>query len=268
MKGESILAMDQYLGLIGKGVLEFSHETVIIPLMIVGYIWGDRKNFFHAICLVLTSVVFNATLKSIFQVPLSPVLSIEGFAFPSGHMQTSMALYGFLYTCTKNTVVKIGLISLLMMIGFSLMYFGYHNIYDILGAVFFALLLIFAYKLLRRKTSEYVLLAIIIVFVSMCLLFVKLIYKISPHLWMSYYALLGLVVSEYYFQRQGVDNHLKKKQLVATLLCCSFLVLLNTMFVLKCNILSVLQPLRWFFIGFFIPFSVFLSNVICCQRNC
>ncbi|PCJ29685.1 MAG: hypothetical protein COA94_00480 [Rickettsiales bacterium] len=257
--------MLEFINLFAKIILEFSHESLIVPLIIIGYIWIDKKTFFHGICLVLISMIFNAGLKATFQIPLSPALGKEGFAFPSGHMQTSIVLYGFLYKFSKNTIIKVSLVILLTLIAMSLIYFGYHNIYDILGALFFGLMLIFGYVSIKSKMPESRLFLAIILFTTCCMLYIRLIYQISPHLWMAYYALFGLLVSEYFFDNKQIKLDAKKSKIIATIFCFSSLFLTNILFALLPNALSFLQSLRWFLIGFFIPFSVFLSYSIHCK---
>ncbi|MDX1924125.1 MAG: phosphatase PAP2 family protein [Rickettsiaceae bacterium] len=258
--------MIDYLDFFAKTVLEFSHETIIIPILIMGYIWINREIFFHSICLVLLSMIFNSSLKATFQIPLAPHIGKEGFAFPSGHMQTSMVLYGFLYTFTRNKLLKNSLIVLLIMIGTSLIYFGYHNIADILGAVFFALALIYLYKYLKISMETRYLFLVIIAFTSVCLVYIKLIHAIPPHLWMAYFAVFGLLISQYYFDYGGVlGNPTQKTKLVATICCFSFLFLVNVVFSVKSEMALLIAPLRWLCIGALIPFSVFLSNLICMQ---
>ncbi len=125
--------------------LSFSHDTIIIPLLIGGFIWWDREMFYNAICLVLVSIIVNYALKITFQIPLSPSLGKEGFAFPSGHMQTSTILYGWIAYQTQKMAIKLLTVTLLIAIALSLVYFGYHNYYDILGGVFCALSLMALY---------------------------------------------------------------------------------------------------------------------------
>ena len=64
--------------------LHFSHESIIVPMVIIGCIWANRGTFSHVICLVLSSMILSASLKYTFKIPLSPHLGIDGFAFPSG----------------------------------------------------------------------------------------------------------------------------------------------------------------------------------------
>lgn len=263
--------MSNYLDLLAKLVLEFSHESIIIPLLIIGYIWINRDVFFHGICLVLISMIFNASLKATFQIPLNPSLGKEGYAFPSGHMQTSVVLYGFLYTFAQNRALKICLIALLITIGWGLIYFGYHNLVDIVGAIIFALLLIYLYKhIILNKSylkSRYLFLAVII-FVSICLGYIKLIHIIPPHLWMAYYALFGLLIAQGYFNYRGlISAQTRRDKIVASIFCFACLFLVNAVFSVKSELILLMSPLRWFFIGVSIPFSVFVSSLIY-NRGC
>lgn len=45
------------LDIIAKFFLSFSHDIVIIPLLILGYIWLNREVFFNAIYLILVSIL-------------------------------------------------------------------------------------------------------------------------------------------------------------------------------------------------------------------
>ena len=257
------ILMIDYLDFFAKMVLEFSHESIIIPLLIIGYIWVNREIFFHSICLVLLSMIFNSSLKATFQIPLNPHIGKEGFAFPSGHMQTAVVLYGFLYTFTRNIIFKIFFIAFLVMIGASLIYFGYHNIADIVGAVLFGLILIYSYKYLITSMRVRYLFLAIIAFASVFLIYIKSTHIIPPHLWMAYYAVFGLLIAQYYFDHKwAIGDSTQKSKLVATICCFSFLFLVNAAFSVKSEIVLLIAPLRWFCIGALIPFSVFLSNLI------
>ena len=191
--------------------------------------------------------VFNGA-KISSQIPLNLSVGKEGFAFPSGHMQTSVVLYGFIYTFTQNTVLKICLIALLIMIVWSLIYFGYHNIVDILGAIIFALSLVYLYKhiIINRAylKHSYLFLAVM-VFVSMCLGYIKLIHIIPHHLWIAYYALFGLLISQGYFDYRGlISTQTRIGKLLASMLCFACLFLLNAIFSVKYEAILLISPLR------------------------
>lgn len=185
-----------YLDTLARIALAFSHEWVISTLLIVGYIWVDRETCFHSTGLVLISMIVNVALKVTFQVPLNPSLGKAGFAFPSGHMQTAVVLYGFFYTVTPYRSLKYSFIALLIMIGSSLIYFGYHNVTDVMGAILFALILIHAYQyLLQRMKASHLFLGMIF-FALSCLIYIKCVDIIPPHLWAACCALCGLRVAQ------------------------------------------------------------------------
>jgi undecaprenyl-diphosphatase len=114
--------MENAFDIFPRVILYFSQEIVIIPFIIIGYIWLSRINFFYAIIIVFVSIIFNSFLKISFKIPLPVALGKEGFAFPSGHTQTSVALYGWLMINIKNKIYKIFLCTLMAGISLSLVY--------------------------------------------------------------------------------------------------------------------------------------------------
>lgn len=254
--------MPEFLDLFAKIILELTHEVIIIPLIIIGYIWIDKKTFFHGICLMLISILFNAALKATFRVPLSPMLGKDGFAFPSGHMQSATVLYGWLYKWSKNMSVRITLVILLFLIALSLMHFGYHGIQDISAAVFFGLALIFGYAFSRKRLKESHFFLALIAFGAGCILYNKLVYRVDPHLWRIYYALLGLLGSEYFFGKKQTLLKRQEGKWLATIVCFFSVAVIHYLFLMLHDMPSAFQPLRWSVIGFFVPFSVFISHFI------
>jgi len=121
-----------------KIILSFSHETVLVPLVVLGYIWISQRIFFNAICLILINMLIRFVLKNIFQVPSNPSLGKQGYAFPSGHMQSGVVLYGYLMKNTPSLLLKILIVFLLLGVGQSLVYMGYHNYFDVLLWFYFS----------------------------------------------------------------------------------------------------------------------------------
>jgi predicted PurR-regulated permease PerM len=152
-------------------------------------------------CLSLISMLVSTALKVTFQIPLSPSLGKPGFAFPSGHMQLSVVLYGWLITNTRNIVHKILLIALLIGIGFSLIYFGYHSYFDIFGAVFFGSLLVFFYTLLT-KYEKRLLSLILLIFSTFSMIYIASLYEISVHAREAYIALIGVLFFDKIFAKK------------------------------------------------------------------
>ena len=149
------------LDIISKFFLAFSNTPVLLAIIISGL--ALRPKFFVTpIFLLLFTMIFSAVLKLVFAVPYSPELVAklgkDGFSFPSGHMQSSVVFYGWLLLHCKNKWLKIALIFLLCGIAFGLIFEGYHNIFDVVGGLFFAAATIFAYQKLefyfRKKIQK------------------------------------------------------------------------------------------------------------------
>ncbi len=248
--------------------LSFSHDTIIIPLVILGYIWVDKKIFYNAICLILFSIIFNFVLKNIFRVPLSPSINKQGFSFPSGHMQSSVVLYGWLLINTQNLIYRALIITLLICIGSSLIYVGYHNYFDILGAIFFAVLLIFAYCLLLSR-KEKSLELIIFSCSTILIIYIAVFYGIVEHLWMAYYSIIGLITSKKVFAKYHTTQDLKNK-ILATVICFVAIFIIKAFFAIKfiSYLPDFIRQIQWVIISFCIPFSPFIASVLNNRLRC
>ena len=124
-----------------KFFLFMSHDSMIIPLIILGFIWVNKEIFCHSIYVLLISMIFSYALKVHFKIE-SPSY---GLIFPSGHMLSSTALYGWLAYKLNNIIVRILALCLLTGIAISLVYSGYHNYYDVAAGGFFAAILLILY---------------------------------------------------------------------------------------------------------------------------
>lgn len=135
---------------LAKGFLLFSDAIIISPFLIMGF--ATRGGFFiqppsykgeliwgNASLLVLFTMIFNVFLKSIFLVPLNPALGIQGYAFPSGHMQVAFVFYGFLAITYAGWIGRVVLMTILIGIGYGLVQQGYHTLMDVAGSVMFSL---------------------------------------------------------------------------------------------------------------------------------
>jgi membrane-associated phospholipid phosphatase len=148
--------MEDIFSLLAKSLLHFSHGIIIASLLIVGFL--TRGGFFinppsskgfatygNAVLLVLFTMIFSALLKSLFLVPLNPALRLKGYAFPSGHMQVSVVFYGALFLAYSNPIFRKFLLFIIVGIGYGLIQQGYHNLWDVAGAVAFGVLTLVAF---------------------------------------------------------------------------------------------------------------------------
>jgi membrane-associated phospholipid phosphatase len=118
------------------------------------------------------SYFFSVTMKGLFKIPRpegaewSPIL-LDNYTFPSTHVVTYTAVFGFLFYLVSNKIIKDKLLSnslkitfgyLLLLVGFSRVVLGQHYARDVLfGYVFGAIylfLLIFLYNRFREAMAK------------------------------------------------------------------------------------------------------------------
>lgn len=160
----------------------------------IGFIVFDRKIWGQALFLLLFTVILNVLLKYFFHVPLLPHLG-KGFAFPSGHMQAAVAFYGWLILSYRHLIFRFVLLTVLTGIGFSLIYFHYHTLIDVLGAVGFGSLSLSIYQPYTRiaifRKNPPLLGLTLCGLAAPIMLFLAQKYFIPSHVWQAFYALLA-----------------------------------------------------------------------------
>ena len=239
-----------------------SHDTIILPAIILGYIWLDQRIFYGATCLILTSMISNVLLKSLFQIPLHPKLKIPGYAFPSGHTQSSVVFYGYLALESKNIFLKILLITLLAAICVSLVYFEYHNYIDVAGGLFFGSCLVFLYHIIskQRILAQSI---IITLFASSIVLYLYYDGELNRNIFMAYYALIGFNLSELACLNKASKRFIHK--LLSTIICFSVVFALKYAFE-NINLLLdypiYIREIQWILVGIMIPLSPILAKKI------
>lgn len=248
---------------ITKLVLAFCNDIIIIPLVIVGYIWIDKCKFYHAICLLLLSMICNVALKSTFQIPLSTHLAQEGFAFPSGHMQTAAVLYGWLMLHFYAPMLYTLLVLLLTSIAYSLVALGYHNWFDVVGGILFGSIVLFSYFLILKKKPQIQAPAILLLS-TLLMVYIHLMYTILDHVVMAYLSLVGFMLGEYISPIKAFQPI--KNKLRATLLFFITVLVINVISKLAVvpvpEFAAVLNSIKWLFIAFAMPCSLYTSQII------
>lgn len=197
-----------------KGILSFSQPTILVPFLVLGFIthgqflpgrrslkglqdgsvvWG------YAILLILFTIVFNAFLKSVFKVPLNPALGKEGFAFPSGHMQTAVVVYGWVCLIYTHRLVRGALLLILGGIGYGLIHQGYHDFPDVFAAVVVGITTVYGFVHLVRlsplqKNPARLGLALLL-FSGILMILLP---RIPAHLWKTLFLLTGFSLSWFF----------------------------------------------------------------------
>jgi hypothetical protein len=193
---------------IAKGFLAFSHPTLIVPCLIIGFLLeknGLIKNshqsstiWQHACLLILFTMIFNTLLKSLFLVPLNPAIGKEGFAFPSGHMQVSVAFYGWVFWAYANRSVR-GLILLILTgVGWGLMQQGYHTLEDVVAAAVVGIITIYGFakithlSFIQNNPAHLGLCLIPVAGLMMGVIHYRI--GIPPHIIVTFMGLVGIVM--------------------------------------------------------------------------
>jgi membrane-associated phospholipid phosphatase len=262
-KGQNMPGSINFSEQIAYFFLAFSHQTILIPVFILGFTLHKRMVFGHAFFLLLITIIFNAVLKSIFQVPLSPSVGKEGFAFPSGHMQASVAFYGWLIYSFSSLFLRILLLLLLGSIGWSLVYFSYHNWIDILGAVTFALLTLFSYQraidstVWLKKRPDFMGIALVALS-AVLLTYLSYKLRIPPHTWKVFYGLAGFSLSWIFFHKSVQKKSSWRENFLALCLCTFSVVTIYLIF--QWGPLKSYRQLQAFPMAFLIPLSIKLAQ--------
>lgn len=136
------------LAIIAKIGLVFSQPITYALVAIVGFITYKPKWFAHALFLLFFTMVYNAYLKSIWQIPLP--IYLDGWAFPSGHMHSAVAFWGALAINARNLIVWTITLFILLLCGYGLIYEGFHTPIDILAAYGFGALTLTVYHFLMK----------------------------------------------------------------------------------------------------------------------
>lgn len=194
--------MIHLLEILTSSFLIVTKEKTIIVLLLVGYVFFNKRVFLNAVSLLLLTMVYNSFLKELWQKPLNPSLNVEGWAFPSGHMHSSFVWIGYItWHYKRYFFVLLSSIILIIGIGFSLIFKGYHDFSDVLGALGFGIVTlvfsVFIESLGFFKKRVWVLPSLFL-FLSLLLHCVFLSYKLNQdHLFLANGALLGLSLSSW-----------------------------------------------------------------------
>lgn len=124
------------------GCLFNSLYAVIVILFMLMYL--KKYDLFYSLTVILvTSSLSNAVLKFFFKVPLMPHLG-PGYAFPSGHAQLGMVLWGWI--CMQHIIKKQMAFIILLIAGICMFHLNYHTPFEILAGYATGFLIIFLFK--------------------------------------------------------------------------------------------------------------------------
>ena len=136
-------------------ILVSTKEMFIIPFLVLGFFIFNRDIIARLLYITLLTMIVSTFLKSIWQIPLPEHLNSQGWAFPSGHMQFAVVFWGWLAWEVRKTWVSITVATMIALVGWALIYLGYHSLRDIIGAFAFGTLSLVIYsQTLRWSTLD------------------------------------------------------------------------------------------------------------------
>ena len=162
----------------------FGQELLIILILCLIY-WCLNKKLAYQIGLTFfVSGLLMQVLKIAFRIPrpwvldptfepvASAISAATGFSFPSGHTQTSTALFGTLALYFKKPLPRIVCILLFLSVGFSRMYLGVHTPQDVLVSMILTLLIaVGVLRFAMYSNTHYISPALVSVVLAICSVF-------------------------------------------------------------------------------------------------
>ncbi len=256
------------IDMVAQFFLLFGQQAAYLPIIIGGMIFYKKPIiFWQAFILLFFTMTFSTTLKHIFQVPLNPALGIEGYAFPSGHMQAVVVFYGWLFLMIPHMLVRCIVPLIFIGEGWAMIHCGYHTIDQELAAGLFALITLVSYRQGLSKLSSlkmgWVLVGLTIPLIS----FLMIWHKVPPHIWMSFYG-LGGCLTVYSLLKKDVPLSMSRlsveKKIVVAIVF--FIGAWGTSFLFSRPYFkqfpAFLGQIYWFLLGGFLPGSEVLARLL------
>jgi glycerophosphoryl diester phosphodiesterase len=133
------------------------YPTFLILFISFGYFYWSPSRFSRVAMMLFISGLINAFLKDFFQdarpaieLMLDPKVGTS-YGWPSGHSQIAVTLWGLLAYELKNKRATIGAITIIILIAFSRMYLGVHDLGDVFAGLIIGgiILLIWHYAVIN-----------------------------------------------------------------------------------------------------------------------
>ena len=151
------------------------YPTFLILFISFGYFYWSPSRFSRVVMMLFISGLINAFLKDFFQdarpaieLMLDPKVGTS-YGWPSGHSQIAVTLWGLLAYELKNKWATVGAIIIIILIAFSRMYLGVHDLGDVFAGLIIGgiILLIWHYAVINdlyKSLSKRSWLIVILVF--------------------------------------------------------------------------------------------------------
>jgi membrane-associated phospholipid phosphatase len=124
--------------------------------------WSLEKDLGRAMAYVMSvSIVINSMLKHLFGDPrpywIAPDIGLseeETYGLPSGHAQSATVFYGLIAIYFKKAWIWILVILFILLMAFSRIYLGVHDIEDVVAGILIGVLILLGYYLWNRYGAK------------------------------------------------------------------------------------------------------------------
>ena len=142
-----------FLSVFFENISLAGYPTFLILFISFGYFYWSPSRFSRVAMLLFISGLINAFLKDFFQDPrpaielmLDPKVGTS-YGWPSGHAQIAVTLWGLLAYELKEKWISVGSISLIILIAFSRMYLGVHDLGDVISGLIIGTIILYIWHL-------------------------------------------------------------------------------------------------------------------------
>ncbi len=147
-------------------ITKFGEETVFMVAALIIFWCVNKYSGYYILSIGFMGTVINQFLKITCRIPRpwvkDPNFTIvesaraeaSGYSFPSGHTQSSVSTFGGIAKITNSKWLKTISIILAILVPISRMYLGVHTLEDVLVSVVIALVLIFAFYPIIKKSEQ------------------------------------------------------------------------------------------------------------------
>lgn len=149
-----------------QAITSCGEELVFMAVALILFWCVDKWKGYYVLAVGFVGTLFSQFLKLLCRVPRpwmrDPSFTVvdsaqrgaTGYSFPSGHAQNAACTFGAIARASKRRALRVALVVLILLIGFSRLYLGAHDLADVGVGLLIGLVLVFALHPLLRRVRE------------------------------------------------------------------------------------------------------------------